>query len=502
MKKVCIVTYYELKEVLLLCAESLRALGYTVINFPLFQYCHDVYDQREDYIEMFHSFLQKEAPDVILWWCHSVKSIEDFDVLINNHLDKMMILYNWDDPHCWKVKENFMQEKTKYLDVALSCCMGAKPLYLEAGCKKFEHVPPGFDPTIHKYIYDPDFECDVSMCITNVYSKDIYPDQYIERKSILDALEKETDIKFHLYGPEFLKELYPRSYRRPLHYTETPKLFSNSKINISTHVIYDQDMYINERCNLILACKGLLLVDPVKGIEKIYDIDKHIVLLEKDYIPQIKHILANYSEYAPRKEQGYQFVLEHYTWDSWGLKVHKEIGLHFFDENNSFGISKDEFEKACAEKKIVFPYVFNVPQSFEKDEYYNRTKAALQKAGITEFESNEKAFVHWKTIGQFSRFKSGHVIKNTNTGGNIIPNAQAIYIDRDPIPYCSISQEYKLNSILFELKRPVADPTRKNELFLENLKRLDTFFTQNPMIDASIVADRFVKATRYPEMDE
>jgi hypothetical protein len=509
MKKICIISYYELKEALLLCAQALEKLGYTVINFPVFQYCCDSNDKRDDYVEYFNAFLNEHHPDVILWWCHTFRTAQDFLDLCENHVDsKMMMMYNWDDPHCWKVKENFMPEKASVLDVALTCCGAAEKLYTSNGCKKALFLAPGFDAKTHFFEPLDTFACDVSMCVTNLYLEQDYPRQFIERKQIVDALEAAEDINFALYGPPWLKERYPRSYKGFLDYKDTNKLFSSSKINISTHVICDEKGYVNERCNLIMACKGLLLVDPVAGIEELYTPNEHMVLLEKDYLAQIRTILADNASYDRIRENGMQHVLKHFTWTSWAWVVHREIGLYYLDPKI---MAQEDFLKTCSEEKeVTFPFEFPVPEDFDSEVYAKRNKLEL-------FDTSRKAWIHWISFGKWHQHKSGKTLKKVE----LLKSHASIVSSSDHGVGFAVSagsttllqlELYHIFSKLSmsEAQRGVSPPTKRRRVTFsqqdkkcdENLdsklEELHNFAKCNPDIDLSEALRMYQSLIDYP----
>ena len=65
-------SYYELKESLLCAAQELQSFGYTVDNFPLYQYYKDEHDKQYDYINLCISKIKQYKPDVIIFWFYGV----------------------------------------------------------------------------------------------------------------------------------------------------------------------------------------------------------------------------------------------------------------------------------------------------------------------------------------------------------------------------------------------------------------------------------------------
>ena len=142
-------------------------------------------------------------------------------------------------------------------------------------------------------------------------------------------INKYPELDVRIYGSESFRESFPNHYKSWIQFNESRKVFHNSRINISTHVTTNGDMYINERVTQILGSQGLLLVDHVKGIEKVLEPNQECIIMDMRSIDlmadQIKNILDNYSEYEYIKEKGYQKALEKLTWDSWANTILSNI---------------------------------------------------------------------------------------------------------------------------------------------------------------------------------
>ena len=77
---------------------------------------------------------------------------------------------------------------------------------------------------------------------------------------------------------------------------------------------------------LMGASHGLILVDPVKDIKKIFTPNKDIILLEKDnYLNQIQNILKNYKSYAKIKNNIGEKCYKLYTYDKWAEIIYNSI---------------------------------------------------------------------------------------------------------------------------------------------------------------------------------
>lgn len=332
--KILITSYYELKEALLSASKALSNLNIDIINYPLLQKKMELHN----YVDDFNKFIEENKPDVILWWYISI-DVKDFEYIINNNKEVKNIFFNWDEPYNWKL--NSLEERAKLFDHVFVCCKETLQDYIDLGTGGATCLYPGFDPKIHYPIVDQrehdieKFSCDISVCFTNLYDDpELYPDQYINRKLLIDAIydnQKKYNYTFHIYGTDHLREKYPDSYKGFLSYEDTNKLFNYSKINLCTHVLCNKTGYLNERVMLILAAGGLLLVDPVKGIEDELDIDKECILINKEgYLEQIVEILENYEKYYITRYYASEKSKE-YSWGVWANKINDDFITHLSD---------------------------------------------------------------------------------------------------------------------------------------------------------------------------
>lgn len=326
--KLLITSYYGLRESLLSAANSLMKNGIIVIDFGLLKLYKsmEIIDENKKF--EFNNFIKKENPDIILWWYINIP-VEDMRYIVESNTDVKHFYFNWDDPHNWNT--NKLYDRCKYFDHSFVCCQQSLSKYLQFGSKNASYSLPGYDQQIHKIIVFDDeedikkYSCDISFCCTNLYNdNEIFQNQYINRKELIDNVYTNQDkygFVFHIYGPEFLKELYPKSYRGYIKYEETNKLFNYSKINICTHVQYNAYKYLNERAILILGSGGLLYVDKVDGIETILKPNTDCVIIDKNnYLEQIQNILKNYDNYYVIRHNGHNRSIE-YTWDKWAKKI-------------------------------------------------------------------------------------------------------------------------------------------------------------------------------------
>lgn len=338
--KITIISYYELKESLLSAAESLKQIGYEVDNYPLLQYYADVNDKKDDCLSHCISSLKQSQPNVILWWYTGVP-VKFIEAVKNAFPQCFWIINSWDDPFSFTLPN--YTAKLKFFDLAVSSCKGSLINYLKHKCLDAIHRPPGFDPKYHYPLSDiatntstEIYKYDVSFCCTNLYqSKDRYPNQIISRYDVVDLLANKLNVKFALFGPEDLKSEFPRVYCGSVSYYDTNKLFNESKINICTHVVGNQDGYFNERVALILGSGGLLLTDRVKGLDSVFKENEECLFFDSldDLSETVKTTLENYVNFEKIKRAGHQRALQNHTWNVWADAIHIKICRKYFDQS-------------------------------------------------------------------------------------------------------------------------------------------------------------------------
>lgn len=326
--KILLITFYELRESLLYAAEELIKLNHQVTYYPLFKYMNDKFSKLDNWFEHFCDHIQTENPNVILWWYHSIET-EYLEKITIKFTHIKNILFNWDDPYNWTMCD--MANKSKFYDIAFITCSDSMKDYINAGCKKAVYLLPGYNPKIHYMTFEDDtnYTCDISFCCTNLYENDDeYPNQIINRKKLIDLIynnQTKYGYVFNIYGPEFLRNLYPDSYKWMANYNETNKIFNNSKINLCTHVLGNRKGYVNERVILILGSGGLLLVDNIDGIVDLFQENNDIIVYDgTNILEKISQILNNYDEMYKIRLNG-NIKSRNYTYEKWAKTIHENI---------------------------------------------------------------------------------------------------------------------------------------------------------------------------------
>lgn len=336
----CVVSYYGPIEAIYHAEKWLRKSDQIkVYDFPMYKYINDPHDKINDYVKKFIEFIQDNKIDIILWWFMNVST--DIFIEIKNKTNVKYAIFNWDEPHNWPYVD--MINKMPYIDISFVTCQETLEKYQENGCNHAFCLYPGYEPEINYPIMDINmqdynkYNCDISFCCTNLYDDStVYPDQYIKRKELVDTIyngQEEYEYSFHIYGPIFLKDMYPKSYKGFIKYEELNKLFNYSKINLCTHVQYKYFGYLNERVILIGGSGGLLLVDKVNGIDNIFDKNNEIILLQKEnYVNQICEILNNYGEFIDYRKNLGKKCSQNYTYQKWAEFINNEI-MKLFCQN-------------------------------------------------------------------------------------------------------------------------------------------------------------------------
>lgn len=326
--KICLISYYGPFDTIKRAIDSLNLIeNVTVCDFPLFKYMHDINDKVDNYEELLINYINENRIEYILWWFINIPTNIFMD--IKNKTKTKYIFFNWDEPYNWNGCD--IPNKMKYINYSFITCEETTKDYINNGTEISKCLYPGFHiEDFYKLNIDIEnynkYSCDISFCCTNLYENEIeYPNQYINRKVLIDSIYENQSkycYTFHIYGPEFLKQKYPNSYKGFARYNDLNKIFNYSKINLCTHVLSNKGGYLNERIILIGASGGLVLMDNIKDIETVFIPNKEIVLLDKDnYLKQIKDIIENYDLYLDIRNNIYNKCVEKYNYNIWANTI-------------------------------------------------------------------------------------------------------------------------------------------------------------------------------------
>jgi hypothetical protein len=449
MKKILIISFYELKEYLMYIKELFINYNYIVNNYPLFQYAYDTNDKLENYKEHMNNFITHMKPDVIIWWFLDVPS-DVFKYIKSNNKSTYFIMFNFDDPCNFNTE---LLEKAKIFDLVLSPCMDNLHKYsIYSGVTNTKFMPIGYDPKYFYPFYDnPEkiaefddadkYTADISVLCYTLYDGIYYPDQQVTRKQLytdIMAYCKKNKKTFKIYGSHALIEIFPENYVGDINYYNLNKVYNLSKLVINTHPHCLNYTAISDDMN-ILGSGALLLIDRVKNLDKILIDHKDCIVLKEGYIQQINHILNHYDMYKPIRKAGYE-TSKKYTWDNLIEQIHIEITKHFFDpalylDNYNINLDReliqDPFEhfKTVGVKNNFIGFSYDVPETFRFKDY------------IEEFNLNStskhRAYLHWYLNGRNTDYLKD---KSTNNSIGNIENYNT-----------NIEQWFMINSALYRV---------------------------------------------------
>lgn len=313
MMKICIIGYYHLADGYLACSKSFEKAGFEISFFPLITF-RDIMN-----LDAFFDFLNgkeypdaispKGNPDILLFWI-PVFHMKDFLKKLREQYKGKMFWFNWDpcyinsDHHHWKNTVSCMLETYSWFDHVFSVNPWEVNFLISRGIDA-SHCYPGFNEDFSYPIEDDSYRCDVSAVITNLYVDELWDksSQRINRKTLLDQIYADKSIVLHIYGPEFLRQIYPDSYRGFLPYDRCHRIFSNSRINLCIHAI-SIDYYLSERAPQIIASGGLLFIDNQIGLGFLPDVD--YVLTGPDPYQQVKDLLEDENKRKTIAKNGYE----------------------------------------------------------------------------------------------------------------------------------------------------------------------------------------------------
>jgi spore maturation protein CgeB len=324
--KISLVGSYNLADGYLGAANALRNRGAIVDFIPAHFYFSEFGDKD---VSKIIEDLREQSPDVVLWWRSETLNYNDMQTICEKYKAKH-VLFSWDDPHSWENRHNYIADKCEFFDTVFSCCESSLKDYIRNGAKEAFYLPPGFDPEVHYPEFSEEHQCDISVVCTNYYDSSVSYFDHLNRREMLEYLiARFPQLKIDLYGSGHFQTDFPDNYRGWLPFTESRKVFHNSKINISTHIRPDGDRYINERSMQIIGSGGLLLVDNVKGIENILVPDSECVVFDfrslDDLGKEVEQIFADQAWADLVRVNGRKRALADYSWDSWAKTVLQNI---------------------------------------------------------------------------------------------------------------------------------------------------------------------------------
>lgn len=454
MKRVLVVTYYDLRDSIFCAMRQFVAKGYTVQNYPLFQYKMDTFSKIPNYMEHFLQCIRDFDTDVVLWWYFGL-SAEEMALTKKTFPEVKQVLFNWDDPFVWHNDRTY-RKRVSFLDGAIPTCSTTLARYISCGVKYAEYSPPGFDPQYCNDFSGCDngrgsYACDLSICCTNLYEDaSVYPNQFVNRKLLVDFLYRKIylsggdeeqqqcqKISFHVYGPEEpLKRLYPLAYRGFCSYDNLQYLFSQSRINLCTHVDCTTTNYICERVSMILGSGGFLFVDPLVQQQqhgspnKVLRNNYHCVFMSaginkkkcsvRSALNQIWHQLAPYlinptdkmkASMEQIRRNGREFARKHLTWKELAKTFDGIVSRLFFDaayvKTTASGLFFD-LNNGATMSSFAVPYKARSKDNDRDDDdraaFDWEKYVELNRLNRRDIGTEEIAWCHWRRHGRKNGF--------------------------------------------------------------------------------------------------
>lgn len=382
--KLIIVGRYYLIHPLITAKEYFELLNYDVYFLPLLYYCQK-YSGDELYNALY-SFMMNINPQVMLWWNWECPS-NILHKLKNNTHNILHCLFNWDHPYCLSELDNKKNRQITSKNIWDICFVSGDCKlddYINSGSKESYYLRMFADEETHFPEKDKKYECDVSIVCTSMYDNEtMYPDTIVSRKEIITNLI-EANINVKIYGPESLKELFPNNYVHFTHFMDNHKVFSNSKINLCTHVT-NGNKYFNERVGTILSSGGLLFCDKVDGIDKVLTNEENCIFIDpNNYVNQVKDILANYdindnnNKYEIIKQNGIKIAKLKFSPSKWTQFIDSKIKNYLNNYPSKEIITNEQtytFENPYPKKiSIVMTYYNRIQQLTHTLDTINESK--------------------------------------------------------------------------------------------------------------------------------
>lgn len=475
MKKLLMISFYELKDYLQTIATSFsNNYKWDVIYYPLYMYCYDKNSKIDGYIEHFDNTIKKEKPDIILWWFTDVP-FNVFTIIKNHHPNIYYILYNADDPV--NINKTFL-DKCKIFNLIITPCQQNIHMYTTyCNIKNVTFFPVGADPEIFRSYTEKEIKLlssdesnkdtdkdtykatnifTISFICDTLYTN--YDKQVVPRKTLIETITKlsrKNGWVFNLYGPAYLKQLYPEIYQSDPDYLIRPIIFNKSNVNILTNPIKNIKILINQNTMQIMSCGGIILMDNTHGVKDFFNKNTQTVFLYED-IRTLESQLYNIEKLYKVNidmingiKQSCMNFSQLYTWDKFTEMIYCNYCKNNFDYKSYIEryMIKDKIEPHDAYEYWLDRYMnkireicyhITVPTTFN-------SKCYKEKYEI-ESDNVEYIYIDW-----WHRGKNSDYIGKTSSN-NSISIEQLNIISKDIFSlydaFNTVSTDDKLNGII------------------------------------------------------
>jgi hypothetical protein len=406
MRRVLIISFYELKAYLSLIARQLeKKYKFNVDNYPLFMYAYDKNCKLDNYSEHFSEHCKKYKPDIIIWWFTDVP-LKIFNRIKKENPKTYFLTYNSEDPK--NISKTYL-DKCKIFDMILTPSKHNLELYkIHSNINHVCFFPFPFE-SLNNVQIDKinnldtnNYKSDISFICDTLYDKRMSKYQIIPiRKLIERIIEHCTKIgkKFKLYGPEILSMIYPNHYICNPSYIQEFEIYSQTKINIQSNLYSNKNLSIHNRIFSIIGNGNILLIDNIKDYHNYFN--DNVFLYDDDTLEtQINHIIGLYNREPNKikkiKNQCIEFS-KNYTWTKFVDKIFICYNQDKFDKkfyNKVYGqikktknLSYDNWLDSFNNGNIEIPYDFDIPNNFDMENY-------KLKYELDDYDDNY-VYIHW-----------------------------------------------------------------------------------------------------------
>lgn len=288
--------------------------------------------------------------DIVLFWVNNLPP-NQLKCLRLCFPRKLFIRYNWYEPEPGNWAE------LEYFDLYFSS--SAKlGLYLAPGvdCKKFA-------PRKEEKRYD-----------VAVYANSIFE----SRERVLERL-RYMGLRVGLFGGPAVGEMYPDIYAGEISYDDMPDSIAQAKLHLVINK-FPNDC-ISDTLFKVMACGGVV----VTNLNKAMLYGKCEILDEGRMEEQLRDLLANYDDIAPRMSHKARLFAKQFDWKRFVQRIHVKIAEKLFDcvfyirtyehtfveDRNSDTLPGAVFEywRHYGLPLLEVPFSFRLPLSFDASSY-------------------------------------------------------------------------------------------------------------------------------------
>jgi hypothetical protein len=307
MSKICIVTWFGIRDTIESARKEFVAQGCEVCDYPHLELKYTG--------ETLANHIMSTSADILLLWC-LLFTADDIAAVKQQMPNIKIWVYNWDDPYqlMHRPDNSDYLQYIKYVDHIFTCShvaveeykkMSINSTYLLPACP-YAFVNP-------RYIYD----YDVIFMIGNLYSS--YETTVVSRIELVSNLI-DANINVLLFGDETIFDRFPNNYGGFLSYQQVFTWLKDhrARIFLSTHVCIS-DGYLNERCSLILGSGNLLVTDTAEGTIHLPS-DTFKLIAQNNAVSVIKSIIEkdkSSDEIDNIRQNGLAFAQTHLSYTSW-----------------------------------------------------------------------------------------------------------------------------------------------------------------------------------------